>query len=158
MTNSLDPHARRAYRRRAAPYLLPAWLLLLAGLGALFGTGDMPTSVSQIITVDWVERLWQIGYTAAAACLIVGLMRPLPLVELVGDWLALWALAVNLACLLAARGVLNTGLVGFTYGLTITVIGLRINDLLTRPHEPRSTRMVTRAEKRFGERDDPPRR
>lgn len=155
MTNSLDPHARRAYRRRAAPYLLPAWLLLIAGLGALLSPGDMPTSVSQVITVEWVERLWQVGYTVAAVCLLVGLMRPLPLVELVGEWLALWALAVNLGCLLAVRGLFNTGLLGFTYALTMTVIGLRIFDLLTRPHTPRSTRLVASAERRLDERDEP---
>lgn len=155
--NSLDPRAQRAYRRRAAPYLLPAWLLLAAGLGALFGQGDA-TTVSQIINVTWIEDLWLVSYTVAAVLLIVGLMWPRPSIELVGDWLALWALLVNLGCLLAVRGLFGSGLAVFSYAITMTVLSLRISDLVSIRHgldrrRRRNAHLVGEAEERLDDRD-----
>jgi hypothetical protein len=151
--NSLDPANRWAYRRRALPYLLPTWLLLVAGIGALLDPRQAGSNtVTEVLDARWVEVLWQGSYALAAVLLTVGLLWPKPTVELAGDWLALWALVVNLGAVLIVRGPVGAGLAAFSYLVCIVVISGRIYDLLTRPHgfdRRASDRLADRASTRL---------
>lgn len=153
--NSLDPTNRWAYRRRASPYLLPAYLLLVAGVGALLDPDQAGSNtVTQVIDTRWVEVLWQASYALAAVFLIIGLTWPKPTIELAGDWLALWALVVNLTAVLWVRGPIGAGLAAFSYLVCIVVISVRIYDLLTRSHHPFGRRAADRIAQQASERLD----
>jgi hypothetical protein len=132
VTESLDPRNARAYRRRAAPFLLPAYLLVLAGIGAIANPDSADrTTVARLLPAS-IELVWQVSYILAGLLITAGVLwprRPQPAFEAIGDWVAIWALAVNLLALLAVRGIAASGMAPFAYVLTATLLALRIADL-----------------------------
>jgi hypothetical protein len=118
--------------------LMPAWLLVQAGLAAFAHPDEAAqTTVAQLLPRN-VELLWQTGYMLAGLLMVVGVLWPRPTVEVVGHWLGLWALTVNVLALLAVRGVAGAGIATAAYGVTMLALVTRIRSLHALP--PRQER------------------
>src|SRR5690348_2974578 len=88
--NSLDPRSPRAYRRRAAPLLLPAYLLILAGVSALAQPQTAERTTVARLLPAYLEAIWQVSYVLAGLLIAAGILwpRPRPAIEAIGLWLA----------------------------------------------------------------------
>lgn len=128
----LSKRAKRDYRLEAAPMLILAFGLGQAGIAALIDpkSADI-TSVAQLLDDDYavLEFFWQISYIASGLFLTVGVLKPWPIVEVLGDWLAAWAMSINLLALLIVRGPGGTGAAMGSFLLAILICGLRIHRL-----------------------------
>lgn len=129
VTHSLDPSNVRAYRRRAVPLLLPAYLLVIAGIGALLNPDAAERTTVARLLPSYIEAIWQGAYILGGILIAYGAMRPRPAIEIVGAWLALYALGLNLVALIVVAGVAGAGIAPFAYVLTLSVLALRISDL-----------------------------
>jgi hypothetical protein len=122
------PDARQ-HRRDGLWVLMPAWFLLQAGFAAFARPeAAAQTTVANLLPRN-VELLWQAGYTIAGAALVVGVLWPRPTVEVVGHWLALWALGVNVLALLGVRGIAGAGIATAAYAVTMLALVTRIRTL-----------------------------
>lgn len=134
---------RRDYRGEAFPMLFLAFGLTNAGISALFDprAADM-TSVALLIESDFaiLEFLWQLSYLVAGVLIFIGVLRPWPVVEVIGEWLAMWAMVVNLMALLIIRGPAGTGATFGAFLFAIAVCVIRIHRLHQRAATERRIR------------------
>jgi hypothetical protein len=120
---------RSSYRAEAWPIGFLAFGLLQSGIAALLNpTAASATSVAMLLHGDWsvFETLWQASYVLAAVLLFVGILIPYPLAEVLGEWIAMWALAINLVALLIVRGFAGTGASYGAFLIALSVCAVRI--------------------------------
>lgn len=129
VTESLDPHNIRAYRKRARPMLFLGVMLLLVGLrGYLVPASAEDTAAHEALGAI-TYGVWHAGLTLSGVLLIVGLgPRLRPEVEVVGLWVGLWAVAVHSVALLIVFGLLSSPTIALA-GSLMWVLWGRIDDL-----------------------------
>lgn len=92
--------------------LLLAWGLLQAGVAAIiYPTAASATSVSRILPdgLHMLEVVWQASYICGGFLIFLGVLRPWPVAEVLGEWLALWAMFINVLALVITRGPFGAG-------------------------------------------------
>lgn len=131
---------RNEYRMEAWPMLLLAFGLVNGGLGALFKSEEAKsTSVAQILegSAHIFEVMWIVAYVAGGVMIFWGVLRPWPVLEVLGEWLAAWALLVNLLALIILRGIPATGTSMGAFLVAISVCLVRIHRLHVRAQHDR---------------------
>jgi hypothetical protein len=115
MTESLDPHNTRAYRKRARPMLFLGTLLLLVGLRGYLVPADADDTAAHTALGPTVYAIWHAGLTLSGVLLIAGLgPRLRPEIEVLGLWVGLWAISVHasaIALVFGARAIPTLALV-----------------------------------------------
>jgi hypothetical protein len=139
---SLDPRWPSDYRRRGRPFIFVGYLLAAAGIGAILNpeVSDR-TTVSQLLSPT-ADLTWQLAYAIGGSLMALGVLAARPAAEVLGLWLAFYALALNGIALMAVRGFAGSGLALAAYALTAWVVFGRVQDLhaaakLERRHPPR---------------------
>lgn len=123
---------RADYRRAGAPMLLLGFGLAQAGVAALLDPAAADqTSVARVLDRDLhgVELFWQLSYVAAGTLILVGVLWPWPIGEVLGEWLAGWAMFLNALALVALRGLAGAGTSLGAFLVAIGVCYLRIRAL-----------------------------
>ena len=135
--------ARRDYRREGAVMLLLAFGLVNSGVSALVDPAAAAnTSVARVLpeSAQSVEATWQVAYILAGVLIAVGVLRPSPVSEVLGEWMAGWALLMNTIALLVLRGPAGTGTSLGAFLMSIAVCALRISLLHDRARRERRHR------------------
>lgn len=135
---------RWSYRAEAWPLVFLAFGLLQAGIAALaHPEAADSTSVAMLLHGDWsfLETLWQLSYVLAGALLIVGILVPYPLGEVLGETVAMWAMAINLSALLIVRGLGGAGASFGAFLLALSICAVRIHVIHERARSSRERRM-----------------
>lgn len=131
---------RNDYRVEAWPMMLLAFGLINGGLGALFNPGSSAsTSVAMVLSEQSriFEQGWIVAYVIAGAAILVGVIKPWPIMEVCGEWIAAWALSVNLLALLLLRGITGTGTSAGAFLVSISICYVRIHRLHVRARRDR---------------------
>lgn len=112
--------------------LVLAYGLVQGGITALANPDAANvTSVSRVLpdSLQAVEVFWQLAYLVAGLAMFYGVLRPEPLVEVLGTWLAGWSLGVNVLALLLLRGASGTGPALGAFLISILACAWRIRAL-----------------------------
>lgn len=120
--------------------LVLAYGLVQGGITALLDPGSARvTSVSQVLPeqLQLLELLWQLAYLLAGLAMFYGVLRPEPLIEVLGTWLAAWSLFINVLALLLLRGTSGTGTAFGAFLISIMACAWRIRALHRRARADR---------------------
>lgn len=129
MTESLDPHNRRAYRKRARPMLFLGVMMLVVGLRGYLVPASADDTAAHAALGAIAYAVWHAGLTLSGVLLIAGLgPRLQPEIEVVGLWTGLWAIAVHSAAILAVFGARAIPTLAIAFTLMWVLWG-RIDDL-----------------------------
>jgi hypothetical protein len=129
VTESLDPHNKRAYRRRARPVLFLGVMLLLVGLRGYIVPATADDTATHEALGATAYGIWHAGLTVSGLLLIVGLgPRLLPEIEVLGLWSGMWAVGVHSAAILSVFGSRAIPTVALAVTLVWVLWG-RIDDL-----------------------------
>lgn len=129
LTESLDPHNVRAYRKRARPMLFLGVMMLLVGLRGYLVPATADDTATHEALGSIAYGIWHAGLTISGLLLIIGLgPRLLPEIEVLGLWSSMWAVSVHSAAILSVFG----GRAIPTVALAVTLIWVlwgRVDDL-----------------------------
>lgn len=128
MTESLDPHNMRAYRKRARPMMFLGALLLLVGLRGYLVPASANDTAAHEALGSLAYGVWHAGLTISGVLLIVGVGRLRPEIEVLGLWAGLWAIAVHSAAYLVVFGLVSSPTAALALVLMWVLWG-RIDDL-----------------------------
>lgn len=112
--------------------LVLAYGLVQGGITALVNPdATNVTSVSRVLpeSLQAVEVFWQLAYLFGGLAMFYGVLRPEPLVEVLGTWAAGWSLGVNVLALLLLRGASGTGPAFGAFLISILACAWRIRAL-----------------------------
>lgn len=141
MTESLDPHNARAYRKRARPMLFIGMMLLAVGLRSYLLPATVDDGAAHRVLGSVTFAVWHAGLTISGMIVIVGLLRLRPEIEVLGLCAAIWAVAVHGLAIILVFGWRGTSTVALVL-VAVWVLWGRMADLrefaLTeRPHPDR---------------------
>lgn len=136
---------RKDYRSEGALMLLLAYGLVQAGVAAIVNpVGADSTSVARLLPdgLSVLELGWQVTYVIGGLLIFVGVLRPWPVGEVLGEWAAAWAMFVNILALLLVRGFSGAGASLGAFLIAIGICVLRIRRLHRRAQDRRNTEAV----------------
>lgn len=128
MSESLDPHNARAYRRRARPMLFIGALMFAIGLRGYLLPETADDTAAHVVLGSLTYGIWHAGLTLAGLIIVYALMRLRPEIEVIGLWVAIWAVAVHGVAVAVVFGWRSTSTVALVL-VAIWVLWGRVADL-----------------------------
>lgn len=129
MTNSMDPAAARAYRRRARVITAYGLICFLVGTAGIIDRDLLTTSSAVQALSGPVFFCWLVAYAAGGAMAAYGVLALHPSIEVRGDRLLFGFALLNAAAILINRGPVGGGVTAVSMLLVAYVIHGRIMDL-----------------------------
>ena len=128
MTNSLDPHNARAYRKRARPMLFIGALMFAVGLRGYLLPATVDDSAAHKVLGSLTYGVWHASLTVAGLIIVYGLTRLRPEIEVIGLWVSAWAVSIHGLAVAAVFGWRATSTVALVL-VCVWVLWGRIADL-----------------------------
>jgi hypothetical protein len=129
MTNSLDPHHPREYRRRGAPIAAFGLTGVILGTTGVIDPGLLgSSSVGQQLDGP-LDELWLAIYALAGLACFIGVVFLRPALEVVGLTFLLAAVLINGMAVFVNRGLVAGGVTTSSLFFTAWVLWWRIGDL-----------------------------
>jgi hypothetical protein len=132
MTESLNPHNARLYRRRARLSRSLGFACVPIALTALLDRETLGTASVAYALEGPLDTAWILAYLIGGACAFAGVEwrpYPRPEVEALGVWLLVGAMVINGLAIVATRGAVAGGVTAIGLFVLADVLYGRARDL-----------------------------